>query len=217
MVSATETVIDLLFSIRGSAIPADHGYALFSALCRVLPWLHDEEAIGVHTISGQLVGNRQLRLTDRSYLTLRLPASRLSEALPLAGQRLDVEGGTIAVGVPKVRALRPAATLASRLVVIKGFTEPVDFLDAARRQLREIDSGAEVSFIARRAEHSLERATVREAGTPLRRTLRIRDKEIVGFALAVQRLSAEGSLELQSVGLGGRRHFGCGIFLPVLR
>lgn len=215
MVSTVDTAVDLIFGVRGGPIPADHGYALFGALCRIVPALHGADEIGVHPIAGQLVGGRRLELTDRSRLALRLPASRIAEALPLAGQRLDIEGSVVTVGVPQTRALRPAATVASRLVVIKGFLEPAAFLEAARRHLAEIDSGAEALLFARRADRSLEGATARDQGTPLRRTLRIRDKEIVGYALAVQRLSAEGSLALQSTGLGGRRRFGCGVFVPV--
>jgi CRISPR-associated protein Cas6 len=36
----------------------------------------------------------------------------------------------------------------------------------------------------------------------------------VGFALTVQGLSPDSSLRLQTLGLGGRRHMGCGLFLP---
>jgi len=48
----------------------------------------------------------------------------------------------------------------------------------------------------------------------VRRTVRIHDREVVGFALRVQDLTAEESLHLQEHGLGGRRLFGCGIFVP---
>jgi CRISPR-associated protein Cas6 len=49
----------------------------------------------------------------------------------------------------------------------------------------------------------------------LRRTLQIRDKVIVGFAVEVGALTADEALILQEQGLGGRRRFGCGIFVPV--
>jgi CRISPR-associated endonuclease/helicase Cas3 len=44
--------------------------------------------------------------------------------------------------------------------------------------------------------------------------LRIRDREIVGFALHVDGLGATDSLRLQATGIGGRRRFGCGVFAP---
>ena len=43
------------------------------------------------------------------------------------------------------------------------------------------------------------------------------DKEIVGFALRVEELTAEESIRLQEKGIGGRRRFGCGIFVPERR
>src|SRR5439155_1578765 len=45
-----------------------------------------------------------------------------------------------------------------------------------------------------------------------RRTLRVKDKQVVGFELAATGLSTEDSLRLQETGIGGRRHMGCGIF-----
>ena len=47
-----------------------------------------------------------------------------------------------------------------------------------------------------------------------RRTLRIKEKEVVGYEVLVEGLTAEESILLQERGLGGRRHMGCGMFLP---
>jgi CRISPR-associated protein Cas6 len=47
-----------------------------------------------------------------------------------------------------------------------------------------------------------------------RRVINIAGKKVVGFALDVSELSPESSLKLQEQGLGGRRHMGCGLFLP---
>ncbi len=43
---------------------------------------------------------------------------------------------------------------------------------------------------------------------------RIKEVRIVGFALLVEGLRPDESLRLQEVGLGGRRHLGCGVFVP---
>jgi CRISPR-associated protein Cas6 len=47
-----------------------------------------------------------------------------------------------------------------------------------------------------------------------RRTVRIKDKEVVGYELLLDGLTAEESITVQEHGLGGRRHMGCGIFVP---
>ncbi len=46
-------VIDLSFVLVGTTIPLDHGYILFSALCRVVPEMHGDLHVGVHPIRGQ--------------------------------------------------------------------------------------------------------------------------------------------------------------------
>jgi CRISPR-associated protein Cas6 len=48
----------------------------------------------------------------------------------------------------------------------------------------------------------------------VRRTVRICGKIVVGYPLLVHRLLATESCQLQEGGLGGRRHFGCGVFVP---
>jgi CRISPR-associated protein Cas6 len=208
MISPPDQVkIDLSFAVRGGPIAADHGYPLFAALCRHLPWLHAGEEIGVHPIRGPLLGNRLLAIASESRLVLRL----------LAGKSLEVDGASLTVGVPTVTPLIPAATLRSRLVTIRGFTDAPAFLDATTRQLTELGVQATPQLLMRQAVSSTQGATDRAAGTVLRRTLRIRDREVVGFALQVADLTAEESLLLQEAGLGGRRRFGCGIFVPMVR
>ncbi|MFH1918301.1 MAG: type I-MYXAN CRISPR-associated protein Cas6/Cmx6 [Planctomycetota bacterium] len=126
-----------------------------------------------------------------------------------------MNGSRIRIGVPQTRVLVPAARLYSRLVVIKGFLDPEPFLEAARRQLAALEIRGEPSLIP---QPEIAAANLdKPAGTHssyLRRTVRIRDKEIVGFALRVQDLTAEESIRLQEEGLGGRRRFGCGVFVP---
>jgi len=51
----------------------------------------------------------------------------------------------------------------------------------------------------------------------LRRTIRIHDKEVVGFAIGVDQLTKEESIRLSGERDWGRRKFGCGIFIPDLR
>jgi CRISPR-associated protein Cas6 len=186
--------VDLAFRLTGSKVPVDHGYALYSAISRVLPEIHGAKNIGVHPIRGTYSGNGELMLRDSSRLVIRLESERIGEVLKLAGKRLDINSHSFRVGVPEVRMLRPRAALYSRLVTIKGFMEPATFLEAAKRQLEKIGVRAEIQLGERR-------------------TLRVKDKQVVGFELAALELDAEDSLRVQEHGLGGRRHMGCGIFL----
>lgn len=208
-----EFIVDVVFPLYGDAIPADHGYQLFSAISHEAPELHSDPSVGVHPIRGRLIGQRMLALTRESRLIVRLPVSRIREVLRLAGKQLDLGGGKVMVGAPDTRPLRPAPQLHSRLVVIKGFTEPAGFLDAVQRQLAERGVAGEAQLVVRRSRLPMEGG--RGSTEPyLRRTLRIHDREIVGYAVRVAGLAPEDSLRLQAVGLGGRRRFGCGIFIP---
>ncbi len=211
-------VVDVQFPVRGNLIPVDHGYLLFSSLSHLIPELHGDDGVAVHQINGPLVGNRCRLVTDQSRLTIRLPSERIREILPLAGKSLSVGDHKVEVGVPHTKALVPSARLYSSLVVIKGFMEPAPFLEAARRQLDALE--------VKGVPHLVEQMHIQEANrhnetgshSPvLRRTIRIRDKEIVGFALGVEELNAEESILLQEIGIGGRRRFGCGVFVPARR
>jgi CRISPR-associated protein Cas6 len=190
--------VDLAFRLTGSKLPVDHGYALYSAINRVVPALHGARDIGVNPISGRYTGDGHLHLTPSSRLILRLPDTRISSFLKLAGKNLDVDGHQLRVGVPETRALRPAANLYSRLITIKGFMEQEPFLEAARRQLQEMGVTADLRVGERR-------------------TFRVKDKQVVGFEVMAFGLDAEDSVRLQEVGIGGRRHMGCGMFVPFRR
>ncbi|MHB8971147.1 MAG: type I-MYXAN CRISPR-associated protein Cas6/Cmx6 [Pirellulaceae bacterium] len=192
-------IVDLAFPLISiQPIPADHGYFLYGALSRVLPQLHETNGVAVHPIRGQQIGNRQLQLNDRSRLVLRADADHIGQLIALAGKQLDVAGHRLRVGVPQVWTLRPAPALRSRLVTIKGFLDPEPFQAAARRHLDEMGVSAEAQLTLGK-----------------RRTLRIKDKEVVGYEVLVEALSAEESLVLQERGLGGRRHMGCGVFVAI--
>lgn len=203
--------IDLAFSLIGTApIPADHGYQLYAAISRVLPSVHQSNGIGIHPIRGRQVGDRQMQICDWSKLTIRIAAERISELLPLAGKQLNIAGRSVCVGIPQVYALAPAAALRSRLVTIKpgGKEDPrppdeSTFLAAARRQLESLGISGEGQLTIPTRDQR-----------PIRRTLRIKEKEVVGYEVIVSGLTGEKSIFLQQHGIGGRRHMGCGIFVP---
>lgn len=205
--------LDLFYRLQGSIIPADHCYALYGAISRIAPQLHAEPDLGIQPINGRAVGSRVLALTPQSRLRLRLSPELVPLALRLAGKSLDLDGVKVRVGVPTPRLLAPYPDLYSRLVVIKGFTEPDGFVAAAARQLNAmgIDRSPTLVPVKGRTHPRAEGGT---RSPVIRRTVRIRDRHIVGFAVVVGELDDDASIRLQSEGLGGRRRFGCGLFVP---
>jgi CRISPR-associated protein Cas6 len=198
-------VLELAFPVLGQTLPEDNGYALYAAVSRALDG-HLPRDIAVASIGGPRFPDWRVGVTRASRLRIRTPADQIGGLLLLAGKYLDVGGHEIGLGIPEVRALTPAAELTARLVTIKGFTEPGTFMEAVARQLDVLGvSGRATIPVVPGGDHK---------GLPQRRVVRIKDRFVVGFAVQVAGLSEKDSLTLQTQGLGGRRHMGCGIFVP---
>jgi CRISPR-associated protein Cas6 len=200
--------VDLAFSIVCThTLPADHGYLLYSAVSRALPEAHQTDGYGIHPIRGRQLGGRTLQLTQHSRLVIRTDADQIARFLPLAGRALQMLDRTLRIGVPQVRSLVPAAALRSRLVTIK-LAEAVSEPNVAAREAFCAAFGRQLAAlgICSGARLSLGK----------RRTLRIKDKEVVGYEVLVGGLTPEESTTLQEHGLGGRRHMGCGVFVPTV-
>ena len=210
-------IIDIRFSIQGDVIDIDHAYDIYSAICRQVPWVHGNPVVGIHNINGYFLGNRKLQIIDKSHLVFRIPHDVTHEILPLAGKILHLGSASLQIGIPHPNALTPATELYSRLVVIKGMMDPDKFLTSVQQQLEDKGITAAVNLIKQeeKARANLELGSHRGTTSPfLRRTVRIRDRTLVGFAVNISGLKAQDSLRLQEEGLGGRRHFGCGLFIP---
>ena len=193
------------FSVQGRQLPADHGYSLYAAITKYVPSLHSAAWLGLELISGLPWGKGIIALPARSAsLRLRLPVDKLAHVLRLAGARLEIDGYAIRLGLPVARPLVPASSLYARIVTIKKFTEPEPFLDAAQRQLTQLGIAAVLEF-------------PRDGHTRSRRIITVHGHKVVGFSLAAHGLSDEDSIKLQSVGLGGRRVMGCGMFNPIVK
>jgi CRISPR-associated protein Cas6 len=200
------TTIDLAFELVGTTLPLDHGYSLFAALNRAEPSLHGDLRVGVHPIRGRQVAPGVLALTEYSRLRIRLPSERIAPYLIVAGSNLDLDGHRLRVGIPRVEALSPAPSLASRLVTFRNALDAGSFLDHVKGELSTLGIEADLGLVPS--------VVLGREGQPLRRVLRIKGRRVVGYALRVSGLSAEASLRLQQAGLGGRRRMGCGVFAP---
>ena len=191
--------VDLSFHISGAQpLWSDHGYSLYGAISRVLPQVHQPNEIGILPISGQSVGGRKMQLTKSSRLTLRVASTDIASWLGLAGKTLEIGGAKVQVGVPEIRGLIPATALRSRLVTTKNCQDQARFEAELNRQMKALGISDEVIVTIVK-----------------RRTVRIRDKEVVGYEIIFEGLNEEESIAIQTTGLGGRRHMGCGIFVAL--
>lgn len=200
--------LELVFPAIGSAIPTDHAYPLYAALCGLVPAFHaDESPLRFAPITGIGQPDGTLQLGPHSTLRVRVPDDQVRLTLPLAGKRLNVAGSGVRLGVPGVQTLVAAPAVVARTVTFKNADTPDQFLTTARTKLAELGVHGEPSL-------PIHLEGVR-AGEPKRRVVRIKDAVIVGYSLLVSELSAADSILLQERGIGGRTHLGCGFFSPV--
>ena len=101
--------VDLAFRLTGSKVPVDHGYALYSAISRIVPEIHEAKNVGVHPVRGTYSGNGELMLRDSSRLVVRMETEQIGQFLKLAGKKLEIDSYGFRVGVPEVRLLLPRA------------------------------------------------------------------------------------------------------------
>jgi len=192
-------LVDVGFPARGSNLPADHGYLLFSALCEALPRFSHEPGWALHPVSGKQEGPLHIRLGPRSMVQLRLPARELGEALSLTGRDLSVGPDRVHLGMARVKPLSPSPRLRSEAVTLPGCTAR-RFESALRRELATLPLAQDIATIG---------VTIGE-----QRLLRARVRTVVGFAVELTGLRPHASLCIQAHGLGARRHMGAGVFLP---
>ncbi|MEO1671243.1 MAG: type I-MYXAN CRISPR-associated protein Cas6/Cmx6 [Cyanobacteria bacterium J06631_2] len=210
--------LEIQFSLRGKTLPADHGYALYSAL---------KEAVGqsqIITKSIELIDfppevilssvpgipDRQgtIYLNRSSRLRLRCPAEQAQQWYRLfQNQVLDIRGHLIRLIQPRLCLLEPSETLKSRLVTFKlekwnNQEAPAYFLESCQKSLKKLEIQGK-AFIDSNTEGDL-----------ALRSLKVKGKNIMGFGVVVEGLNEQDSIKLQCCGLGGRKHFGCGWFYP---
>ncbi len=186
-------IVDLVFPLRGQAIGQDYADALWRALSARLPWLALDPAVGVHPLTGVSAGDRDLYLTRRARLTLRLPAERVEAAGALTGSRLDL-AGEVEIGAASMKPLSAIKTLYSSFVTV-GVDDETGFLAACEAQLAA--AGIAAKLVCGKAHVG-----------------RGQDGDWCGFSLMLFGLTVEDSLRMQREGLGGERRRGCGIFIP---
>jgi CRISPR-associated protein Cas6 len=187
-----KAMTDVVFAISGRTLPADHAFALWREVTRVLPWLEAEKSAGILPLRAPEHGD-DLLLSRRARLVLRIPADFLEQARQLSGQVLDVGGHTLAVEEARERPLQPSPTLHAQLVASSAPEE--EFLAVMAAEMQE-------SGIAGKLICGKRHALPGSAG------------KITGYSLVVHELKPQDALRLQWSGLGGERHFGCGIFIP---
>lgn len=172
------------------SVPADHGYALYSALSHALQPMH-EGAWQVAPLRGQ---GRSREVKGPGELVIHGPlAPVMLDALN--GGCLRVGNREVVLGTGVVAEVKPAPILAARFVTVKNAMDPKSLAPHIELALHNLVEHIPPFTIGRR------------------RVMRIRDKWVVGFGVLIKGLADDESLAIQAAGIGGRRRMGGGVFL----
>jgi len=187
-----QDMVDVVFDLNGSSVPASYPFLLWSELLRCLPWLSDAGNAGVHPLRGSVSGENIL-LSRRTKLILRLPSELAEQADSLSGQQLNIDGSVLIVGKAKDRQLQAATTLHS--YIVESSLDEVEFIADMKQKLQAMNIPC--NLICDKY-----------------RKINDGNKSLAGFGLVLHDLKPAASLQIQRAGLGGSRHLGCGIFVP---
>jgi len=185
-------MIDVVFDLNGTSVPESYPFLLWSEVVRCLPWLKNEVNAGILPLRGSASGENTL-LSKRTKLVLRVPAEHAEQTLHLSGQQLDIDGSILAVGKGKLRQLQATTTLHAHLV--ESNLGEIEFLAEMKHKLQALNISCNLICDKHRKVRGVKQT-------------------LNGFGLVLHDLKPAASLQIQSMGLGGSRHFGCGIFVP---
>jgi CRISPR-associated protein Cas6 len=209
--------LEVQFSIGGTTktLPADHGYALYSAVKQVLQAAEVDPQdipadVKLCSVPGVPIEKGKIHLHKRSRVRLRCPADQVQVWYRLLqNQELNIRGHRIRLIKPRLMLPETSDILRARMVTFKldkvDHPElPLYFLESCKKGLDKLGISGQTTFIPSDDDGSL-----------ARRILQVKDKKIIGYSVVVEGLNEADSLKLQWNGLGGRQHFGCGWFYPV--
>lgn len=189
-------MVDVIFPLRGRALPRDHRRALAQALERLLPWLGESGPSGVHRVNAVAGEGATALLSQRARLMLRVPRDQVPTLAPLAGAVLDVGGFELQVGpTMAVRELLPHTTLYAHLVTTSDDDE-LAFLQSIEHELDAMGVPCR-PICGRRQEVDDDNGA-----------------RVTGYSLMLDGLTAAGSMRVLESGLGHHRRLGCGMFVP---
>lgn len=83
-------------------------------------------------------------------LLICLPSEKVPYVYSFGGKSLTIGRHKIRLGIPEMNFLQPKSRLRSHIVVIKGYEEPIGFLEAAKRQIKKLDIQTDLKLICKK-------------------------------------------------------------------
>jgi CRISPR-associated endonuclease/helicase Cas3 len=196
-----EQVYDIVMPLQGQYLPQNWHYPMYGAICKHLD-SRFAPGVSFRYMGGFVVSTNRLHILPDAKMVFRTPASYAPTIMSLMGNRLDIDNYPVRFGSAKVYNLKPSTNLYSRMVTYSGGMDPIIFTQQCLDHLARMGVQAKVNL------------PCRFDGNLAKKILVIKGAKVVGYQLTLENLSDQDSLLLQKVGLGGRRHMGCGVFTP---
>jgi CRISPR-associated protein Cas6 len=185
---------DVHLSLCGSTIPVDHGYVIYRALLRLLPWMEEEMLLGIHPIHGANNGHGELILNHRAKVVRRCATNRLDDLKSLQGQKIELNQLALTIGACTVKPLSQYSPLYAHCVVTNSEDE-IEFTRDVMELLGKMDIRSR--FICGRRQQVFDGQQIRS-----------------GYSLLLHDLPLKHSIHVQQQGIGLLRKLGCGLFIP---
>lgn len=194
---------ELSFSVNCKELPYDHAYELSSAILNLIPEIKNDKRNAIQTLHGPMSGNGWVRpdsenipLSKRAKLIMRLNRNQINSIKSIEGKKIELFGNILKIGESKVKSFLVVKDLFCRFVISDTKTSEDDFLHKIQTELRNFNINIRKALCGKSMLVNFGKETV------YTRSLMIAD------------LSKEESLKLQEEGVGEKKLFGCGIFLP---
>jgi CRISPR-associated protein Cas6 len=212
-------IIELSFPLGGTPLPYDHGYLMYRAVARIVPWVVEPAQLdmAIVPIQGSPHGGF-VHLTRTSRLAFRLNDGDVEKLLPLSDRLLVIDAATLRLGRPTEFRLRPVPGLASPFVAAEHVRHSDEVLEWLKAEFLALDIRAVPTLRQRRGRSASPVGPDRRSfDCPYERHHRqIEDRSVVGWEVQVFGLAPEESVRLQERGVGPGRRYGCGVFMPVI-
>tara|TARA_A100001015_G_scaffold69080_1_gene76525 strand:- start:1318 stop:1809 length:492 start_codon:yes stop_codon:yes gene_type:complete len=140
--------------------------------------------------------SENIPLSKRAKLIMRINKTQIDDIKDIEGKEIKLFGNSLKIGVSKVKNFLIVKDLFCRFVISDKKISEDDFLEKIQMELRNFNVNIKKALCGKSMTINFDK------NTEYTRSLMIAD------------LSKEESLKLQEEGVGGKKLYGCGIFLP---
>jgi CRISPR-associated protein Cas6 len=194
---------ELSFSVNCRELPYDHAYELSSEILNLVPQIKNDNRNSIQTLHGPMSGNGWVRpdsenipLSKRAKLIMRINKNQIDNIKDIEGKEIKLFGNSLKIGVSKVKNFLIVKDLFCRFVISDNKISEDDFLEKIQMELRNFNVNIKKALCGRSM------------------TINFGQKTVYTRSLMIADLSKEESLKLQEEGVGEKKLYGCGIFLP---